>query len=92
MIDWAHQEYESIFEDGSGKMTVSRDRIHKYLGMTLDYTVFGQVNILMFDYMNEIINAFDKAEPKGWGQSQVLPLTICSRTTKTMRSSSLKKL
>jgi hypothetical protein len=65
MIDWLRQEYESIFEDGSGEMTVSRGRVHKYLGMTLDYTVRGQVNILMFDYVDEIINAFDKAEAKG---------------------------
>jgi hypothetical protein len=41
IIDWLHQKYESIFEDGSGKMTVSRGRVHKYLGMTLDYTVHG---------------------------------------------------
>jgi hypothetical protein len=67
IIDWLRQEYESIFEDGSGKMTVSRGRVHKYLGMTLDYTVHGRVNISMFDYVDEIINAFDKAEPKGGG-------------------------
>jgi hypothetical protein len=60
MIDWLQQEYESIFEDGSGEMTVSRGRVHKYLGMTLDYNVCRQVNISMFDYVNEIINAFDK--------------------------------
>ncbi len=35
MIDWLWQEYESIFEDGSGQMTVSTGRVHKYLGMTL---------------------------------------------------------
>jgi hypothetical protein len=27
MIEWLHQEYESIFEDGSSKMTVSRGRL-----------------------------------------------------------------
>jgi hypothetical protein len=48
-------------------MTVSRGRVHKYLGMTLDYTVHGQMNISIFDYVNEIINAFDKTEPKGGG-------------------------
>jgi hypothetical protein len=48
-------------------MTVSRGKIHKYLGMTLDYTVRGQVKIAMFDYANEILTAFDKAEPKGGG-------------------------
>jgi hypothetical protein len=67
MIDWLHQEYESIFDDGSRKMTVSRGRVHKYLGITLDYTVCRRVNISMFDYVDKIIKAFDKAEPKGGG-------------------------
>jgi hypothetical protein len=35
--------------------------------MTLDYTVRGQVKITMFDYVDEILTAFDKAEPKGGG-------------------------
>jgi hypothetical protein len=49
MITWLHQEYESIFEDGSGEMTVSRGKVHKYLGMTLDYSIKGRVSITMFD-------------------------------------------
>jgi hypothetical protein len=61
MIEYLHEEYESIFEDGTGAMTVSRGKIHKYLGMTLDYTVCGQVKITMFDYVDEILTAFDKA-------------------------------
>ena len=36
MIEWLRKEYESIFKDGSGKMTVSRGKVHTYLGMTLD--------------------------------------------------------
>jgi hypothetical protein len=67
MIEWLRQEYESIFEDGSSKMTVSRGKVHMYLGMMLDYTVCGQVQISMFDYVEEILNAFDKAEPNGGG-------------------------
>jgi hypothetical protein len=67
MIEYIRQEYESIFKDGSGEMTVSRGKIHKYIGMTLDYTVRGQVKITIFDYVNEILNAFDKAEQKGGG-------------------------
>jgi hypothetical protein len=39
---------------------VSRGKIHKYLEMTLDYTVYGQVKITMFDYVDGIITAFDK--------------------------------
>ena len=45
-------------------MKVSRGKIHMYLGMTLDYTVPSQVQISMFDYIDEILTAFDKAEPK----------------------------
>jgi hypothetical protein len=65
MVDYLRQEYESIFEEGSGAMTVSRGKIHKYLGMTLDYTICGQVKIIMFAYVDHILFAFDKAEPKG---------------------------
>ncbi len=67
MIKYLRQEYESIFEDGSGAMVVSRGKIHKYLGMTLDFTVSGQVKLSMFDYIEEVLTAFAKAEPKGAG-------------------------
>jgi hypothetical protein len=67
-------------------MTVSRGRVHKYLRMTVDYTVRGRVNISMFDYIDKIINAFDKAEPKG-GSTM-----ISSRLTKTVIRSCLKRL
>jgi hypothetical protein len=67
MIKWLRQEYESIFEDGSGEMIVSRGKVHTYLGMTLDYTVRGQVKITMIGYVDEILIAFDKADPKGCG-------------------------
>jgi hypothetical protein len=35
--------------------------------MNLDYTVCGQVKITIFDYVDEIVTAFDKAELKGAG-------------------------
>jgi hypothetical protein len=58
-------------------MTVSRGKIHKYLSMTLDYTVRGKVNIGMFDYVEEIIAAFDRAEPKGGGtKTSTAPVSI----------------
>jgi hypothetical protein len=63
MIDWLRQEYESIFEDGSGEMSVSRGKVHKYLGMDLDFTVRGRVKITMFDFLDDIRVAFKKAEP-----------------------------
>ena len=35
--------------------------------MTLDYSVKGQVNITMLDYINEMLECLDKAEPKSSG-------------------------
>jgi len=68
IIKYLCQKYENIFEDGSSKMNISRGKIHSYLGMMLDYTVPGQVHISMFDYIDEVLTAFDKAEPKGGGR------------------------
>ena len=63
MIKWLCKEYESIFEDGSGNMAVSRGNVHVYLGMNLDYRTRGQVKIKELYYIEEIITAFDKAAP-----------------------------
>ena len=48
-------------------MTVSRGKVHKYLGMILDYTVRGQVQITIIDFLDEVLIDLDKAEPKGSG-------------------------
>ena len=42
-------------------MKVSRGKVHKYLGMTLDFTTKGQVKISMVDYVKEVIDVWDKA-------------------------------
>ena len=67
MVKWIRQECERIFEDGSGKMMVSRGKVHKYLGMTLDYTVRGQVQITIIYFLDEVLISFDKEKPKGGG-------------------------
>jgi hypothetical protein len=40
-IKWLCQDYESIFKDGSGAMVVHRGLVHRYLGMTIDYSTRG---------------------------------------------------
>jgi hypothetical protein len=50
-IKWLRAEYESIFEDGSGAMKVHRGKVHKYLGMTLDFSHKGQCIVTMHDYL-----------------------------------------
>lgn len=37
-------------------LTVSRGRIHDYLGMRFDYTVPGQVQVTMFDFIDNFLN------------------------------------
>jgi hypothetical protein len=77
MIKWLRQEYESIFEDGTGKMTVNRGKIHTYLGMKLDYTLRGRVQISQFEYIEEILIAFDKADPNGGGtKTSAAPINL----------------
>ena len=41
MSKWRKKTYDRIFEDGSGKMKVSRVNIHEYLGMILDFSEPG---------------------------------------------------
>ncbi len=61
-IEWLRRDYENVFEDGSGKMKVSRGRKHKYLGMNLDYSTRDQCKVTMFDYVDEILTAWKKAD------------------------------
>ena len=63
MISWLRQEYESIFEDGTGQMKVHRGKIHKFLGMSLDFSDKSHVKISMFDYVKDIVTSWDKAAP-----------------------------
>jgi hypothetical protein len=37
-IKWLCQDYKSIFEDVSGSMVVHQDLVHRYLGMTINYS------------------------------------------------------
>ena len=67
LIETLRQEYESIFEDGSGKMKVHRGKVLEYLGMTLDYSVDGQVKITMLGYIKECIELFEKMAPNKRG-------------------------
>ena len=44
-------EYEKIW-----KMTITRGKVHKYLGMTIDYSSPGKVIFLMIDYIGNMID------------------------------------
>jgi hypothetical protein len=48
-------------------MTVSRGKMHTYLGMKLDYTTKRQAKITMFDFLDKIIVDFERIEPNHSG-------------------------
>ena len=48
-------------------MQMKRGKVHKYLGMKLDYSTVGPAKITMLDYIDGILDAFDKADPTGGG-------------------------
>ncbi len=56
-IAWFRVEYKSKFEDGLGKMKVHRGKIHKCLGMSLDFSHKGQCQVTMHDYIDGILQA-----------------------------------
>ena len=66
-IQTLRDEYESVFEDGSGKMTVHRGKVHKYLGMTLDFRVKGQVKLSCSNTLTASLEDFSKSAPKDEG-------------------------
>ena len=63
MYVWLEKTYESLFDDGLGAMKLKRGKIHKYLGMQIDFSVAGQVKITMFDYIQEMLEDFHKFDP-----------------------------
>ncbi len=60
-IAWLCDEYKSVFSDGSGMMKVTQGKVHKYLGMTLDFATSKTVKVTMLEYVDEIIGSWDKA-------------------------------
>ncbi len=72
-IHWLRAEYESIFEDGLGAIKVQLGKVHKYLGMTLNFSHKGQCTVTMHDYLDGILKAYDAAIDKH--KNGFLPVT-----------------
>jgi hypothetical protein len=63
-IEWLRDEYEVIFEDGTGAMKVHRGTVHKYLGMKMDFSHKGEVQLTMPKHMDDIQATYDIAQAK----------------------------
>ena len=48
-------------------MTVHQGKVWNYLRMTLDYTEGDTVKVTIIYYIDEIIAAFNKSDPRGHG-------------------------
>jgi hypothetical protein len=62
-VAWLREHYESMFEDGSGKMKVRCEKVHEYLGMTIDFLQKSWVKVTMLKYVAELIAAWEKVSP-----------------------------
>ena len=60
-------EYQIIFEYGFGTKEVNRLILHTYIGMELNYTKVGQLKITMLEYIDGILDDFDKADTTDGG-------------------------
>ena len=58
MAKWLSNTYKRSFEDGSGKMKISRGNIHEHLGMTMDSSEPRVVNITMIPYIEGMVKDF----------------------------------
>lgn len=58
-MEWLWAKYERIFVDGSGKMKVNQGKVHKYLGMSIDFRKKGKVKISMYNYVKELVSTWD---------------------------------
>jgi hypothetical protein len=63
-IETLQEEYESVFEDGSGKLKVHRGKVHKYVSMALNFMTAGQVKVLMFDFVDDLLRDYKKGAPE----------------------------
>ena len=82
LIGVIHEEYKSIFEYEYGEMEVNHVNVHNYLGMKPDYTTVGKVNINMLDYIDELINAFNKADTTGGSTKLSTALAVLLKVDK----------
>ena len=61
-ISRLRNNFEVVFEDGSGTMKVHRGKRHEFVGMSLDYEHKGEVYISMIRYVQDLVDTFKQAQ------------------------------
>jgi len=54
VVDWVIDQLKKEFAK-EADLTITRRKIHEYLGMTLDYRESGKIKISMFDYIRNML-------------------------------------
>ena len=69
-------------------MKLNRGMIHKYLGMTLDYSTRSEVKITMYNYIRDIITDFKQYDPSN--KNACTPATNHLLKSETIKRNFLK--
>ena len=67
-------------------LTITRGRIHHYLRMTLDYSIDGNVQVKMFDFIDRILDLL--LESMGGESATPIPVNPCAPPLSTSESES----
>jgi hypothetical protein len=86
MTEYLHQDHESIFKDGTGSMTVSRGKIHKYLGRPWTITSVDKSKLPCLTTLTIFSLILIRQNRKGAARRQVQHLIVSSRMTRAARS------
>ena len=72
LISKLNDQYGKTASGQHVPLTVRRGKLHDYLGMTLDYTINGKVQIDMREYVNKILEELQNLLD-GWQGTSVTP-------------------
>ena len=73
-------------------MKVNRGKVHNYLGIKLDYIKLGKVKITMLNYIDEIIDAFDKEDTTCGGTKSSAAPAVLFKPNKDCEKINAKKV
>ena len=63
-------------------ISISRGKVHDYLGMISDYLKLGQVKINMYQYIEELLNSVPNRHKEGVGSTFPVPNNLYDKRSK----------
>ena len=72
-------------------LSISRGKVHDYLGMTFDYSTVGEVKITMYQYINGVIDNAPQIYKEGIGGATPAPPHLFALNKRIVRTSSYSR-